>query len=166
MDSFSYHIKHLCRLSSFSLGSIAWFFCFRRGFVPYCFCKYHASSHWDLSCIHMLCEYAAEHVCVRVHVCLCVLRHACAECSCVPNLIFHKKMKSVLSCLREKQNKKSTGQISSPLHSSRWQIVIGGGSCQPSVSESVPVGLWASGSPDAPEGVFELLEEPDGKRAG
>lgn len=95
VDSFSYHIKHFCRL--YSLGRIAWFFCFRRrGFVPYCFFKYHASSNWDLSCIHMLCEYAAEHVCVRscVFVCMyvCVLTHACAECSCVPDLIFHRKM--------------------------------------------------------------------------
>lgn len=134
---------------------------------PYCFWKYHASSHWDLSCIHMLCEYAAEHVCVRVHVCLCVLTHACAECSCVPDLIFHRKMKSVLSCLREKQNKNSTGQITSPLRSSRWQTVIGGGSCQPSVSEVCSSGdCGPLGAQMPPEGVSELLEEPGGQRAG
>lgn len=76
VDSFSYHIKHFCRLNSFSLGSIACFFCFRRRrFVPYCFCKYHASSHWDLSCIHTLCEYAAGHVCV--HSCVFVCAYTC-----------------------------------------------------------------------------------------
>ena len=99
-------------------------------------------------------------------MCLCVLTHACAECSHVPDLIFHRKTKSVLSCLREKQNKNSAGQISSPLHSSRWQTVIEGGACQPSVSEVCSSGdCGPLGAQMPPEGVFELLEEPGGQRA-
>lgn len=162
MDSFSYHIKHSADVTILFFRALHGFlFQEKRAYALLFFVKPYASSHWESSYIHMLAlcmwVYCRGFVCAG----MCVRTCACVStlCSCAPHLLFHRKKKLVLSCLREKQNKNSTAQISSPLCSSRWQTVIRGGSCQSSVSEVCSSGdLLASGSPDAPEGVYELWD--------
>lgn len=144
VDSFSYHIKH-------SADVTILFFRALHGFL---FQEKRAYALLFLSSLmpaltgSRAISTCSVHVSILQRVCVCARVRVCAHSVFLCSTLALSQENEVSSFLSEREAKqKFNSPDLSPLCSSRWQTVIRGGSCQPSVSEVCPSGdCWLRGA--------------------